>query len=89
MAIQIAQDAHADQVLSESSFALLCGMLLDQQFPMERAFGGPAKVLDRFGTLEPAEIAAASKPARPARTPRPAPTTARPAGPRPSSTDPP
>jgi uncharacterized HhH-GPD family protein len=59
MAIQIAQDAHADQVLSESSFALLCGMLLDQQFPMERAFAGPAKVLDRFGSLDPAEIAAA------------------------------
>jgi uncharacterized HhH-GPD family protein len=59
MALQIAQDAHADQVLSESSFALLCGMLLDQQFPMERAFAGPAKVLDRFGTLDPAEIAAA------------------------------
>jgi uncharacterized HhH-GPD family protein len=59
MPLQIAQDAHADQVLSESSFALLCGMLLDQQFPMERAFAGPAKVLDRFGTLDPAEIAAA------------------------------
>jgi uncharacterized HhH-GPD family protein len=59
MALQIAQDVHADQVLSESSFALLCGMLLDQQFPMERAFAGPAKVLDRFGTLDPAEIAAA------------------------------
>ena len=39
------------------------------------------------GAAEPAEIAAASKPARPARTPRPA-TTARPAGPRPASTDP-
>ena len=59
MAIQIAQDPHADQVLTESSFALLCGMLLDQQFPMERAFAGPAKVLDRFGTLDPGEIAAA------------------------------
>jgi len=59
MALQIAQDAHADEVLTGSSFALLCGMLLDQQFPMERAFAGPAKVLDRFGTLEPAEIAAA------------------------------
>ncbi len=59
MGIQIAQDAHADQVLTESPFALLCGMLLDQQFPMERAFAGPAKVLDRFGSLDPAEIAAA------------------------------
>ncbi|HET6693950.1 MAG TPA: HhH-GPD-type base excision DNA repair protein [Pedococcus sp.] len=59
MAIQIAQDPRADQVLSESPFALLAGMLLDQQFPMERAFAGPAKILERFGTLDPAEIAVA------------------------------
>ena len=59
MALQIAQDARADQVLTESPFALLCGMLLDQQFPMERAFAGPAKVLERFGSLDPADIAAA------------------------------
>jgi hypothetical protein len=37
MAIQIAQDAHADQVLSESSFALLCGMLLDQHIAGHQA----------------------------------------------------
>ena len=59
MAIQIAQDEAADKVLSEDPFALLMGMLLDQQFPMERAFAGPAKVLERFGSLDPAEIAAA------------------------------
>ncbi|MCL3818938.1 HhH-GPD-type base excision DNA repair protein [Aeromicrobium wangtongii] len=57
MPLQIAQDAHADQVLTENPFALLAGMMLDQQFPMERAFAGPAKVLDRFGTLDPAAIA--------------------------------
>jgi len=57
--IQIAQDAHADQVLTDNSFALLCGMLLDQQFPMERAFAGPAKILQRFGTLSPSEVATA------------------------------
>ena len=57
MAIQIAQDPHADEVLSNDPFALLAGMLLDQQVPMERAFAGPAKVLDRFGTLDPATIA--------------------------------
>ncbi len=34
-------------------------MLLDQQYPMEHAFRGPAKVLGRFGTLDPAAIAAA------------------------------
>ena len=59
MVIQIAQDPAADKVLSEDPFALLAGMLLDQQFPMERAFAAPAKVLDRFGTLDPAAIAAA------------------------------
>jgi uncharacterized HhH-GPD family protein len=59
MALQIAQDPHADQVLTERPFALLAGMMLDQQFPMERAFAGPAKILDRFGSLDPADIAAA------------------------------
>jgi uncharacterized HhH-GPD family protein len=59
MALQIAQDEHADEVLSSNPFALLAGMLLDQQFPMERAFAGPAKVLDRFGTLDPEAVASA------------------------------
>ncbi len=59
MAIQITGDAHADDVLSDSTFALLVGMMLDQQYPMEHAFRGPAKVLDRFGSIEPAAIAAA------------------------------
>ena len=55
--LHIAQDPVADKVLSEHSFALLCGMLLDQQFPMERAFAGPAKILERFGSLDPVAIA--------------------------------
>ncbi|HEX2175012.1 MAG TPA: HhH-GPD-type base excision DNA repair protein [Nocardioidaceae bacterium] len=57
--IQIAQDDAADEVLSSDPFGLLCGMLLDQQFPMEHAFMGPAKVKERFGTLDTAAIAAA------------------------------
>jgi uncharacterized HhH-GPD family protein len=57
--LKIAQDPHADEVLTEDPFALLAGMMLDQQFPMERAFAGPAKILDRFGTLDPREVAAA------------------------------
>jgi uncharacterized HhH-GPD family protein len=60
MAIQITGDPHADEVLSASPFALLVGMMLDQQYPMEHAFRGPAKVLDRFGSIEPAAIAAAA-----------------------------
>ena len=57
MGYRIAQDPAADAVLDASPFALLMGMMLDQQFPMERAFAGPAKVLDRFGTLDPAAVA--------------------------------
>jgi uncharacterized HhH-GPD family protein len=57
MALQIAQEPAADKVLSENPFALLTGMLLDQQFPMERAFAGPAKILERLGTLDPAAVA--------------------------------
>ena len=60
MAIHITGDDHADQVLTDDPFALVLGVLLDQQYPMEHAFRGPAKVLDRFGTLDPARIAAAA-----------------------------
>ncbi len=59
MAIKIAQEPHADEVLNSSPFALLVGMMLDQQYPMEHAFRGPAKVLDRFGNFDPAKIAEA------------------------------
>jgi uncharacterized HhH-GPD family protein len=59
MGLQIANEPQADQVLDEHPFALLTGMLLDQQFPMERAFQGPAKILDRFGSVDPGDIAAA------------------------------
>lgn len=57
--LRIAQDETADELLSSDPFALLLGMLLDQQFPMERAFAGPAKVKERFGTLDPAALAEA------------------------------
>lgn len=55
----IAQEPAADALLSRDPFALLAGMLLDQQYPMEHAFRGPWKILDRFGTIDPAAIAAA------------------------------
>jgi uncharacterized HhH-GPD family protein len=57
--IHITGDEQADEVLTASPFALLVGMMLDQQYPMEHAFRGPAKLLDRFGSIEPAAIAAA------------------------------
>ncbi len=59
MAIHITGDDRADEVLTDSPFALLVGMMLDQQYPMEHAFRGPAKVLERFGSIDPAEVAGA------------------------------
>ncbi len=59
MAIHITGDPAADQVLTDDPFALLVGMLLDQQYPMEHAFRGPAKVQERLGTLAPSGLAAA------------------------------
>jgi len=59
MGLHITGDDYADQVLTNDPFAVLVGMMLDQQYPMEHAFRGPAKVLDRFGSLDPATIAAA------------------------------
>jgi uncharacterized HhH-GPD family protein len=60
--LHLAQDAVADELLSREPFALLAGMLLDQQVPMEKAFAGPAVVAERLGTpgrLDPAAVAAA------------------------------
>jgi len=59
MGLHLANDATADAVLDKYPFALLVGMMLDQQYPMEHAFRGPAKVLERFGTLDPDVIATA------------------------------
>jgi uncharacterized HhH-GPD family protein len=59
MAFQIAGEPAADQVLDDHPFALVVGMMLDQQYGMEHAFRGGYKVLSRFGTLDPAAIAAA------------------------------
>ncbi|WP_426560575.1 HhH-GPD-type base excision DNA repair protein [Angustibacter sp. McL0619] len=59
MGFGIANDVAADKVLDEHAFAPLVGMMLDQQYGMEHAFRGPWKVLDRFGTLDPAAIAQA------------------------------
>ncbi|WP_328308878.1 HhH-GPD-type base excision DNA repair protein [Actinomycetospora sp. NBC_00405] len=47
--LTLAQDADADAVLSSNPLALLIGMLLDQQFPMERAFASPAMLTERLG----------------------------------------
>jgi uncharacterized HhH-GPD family protein len=53
----LAQDPEADALLDAHPFALLVGMLLDQQIPMEVAFAGPRKIVDRGGTMDPRLIA--------------------------------
>lgn len=54
----LAGDEKADALLARDSDALLIGMVLDQQIPMEKAFAGPAVIADRMGgTLDVAAIA--------------------------------
>jgi uncharacterized HhH-GPD family protein len=55
--LHITGDAAADELLSSDAFALLTGMLLDQQVPMETAFAGPEKIRERVGSIDPATIA--------------------------------
>ena len=50
--LHITGDADADALLSTDPLALLLGMLLDQQVPMETAFAGPAKLLERIGPTD-------------------------------------
>jgi uncharacterized HhH-GPD family protein len=57
MALHITGDPAADHLLTNDPFALLVGMMLDQQFPMEHAFRGPSKLVERLGTLSPTAIA--------------------------------
>jgi uncharacterized HhH-GPD family protein len=53
----LAQDPEADALLDDDPFALLIGMLLDQQVPFETAFAGPKKIADRMGGLDAGRIA--------------------------------
>jgi uncharacterized HhH-GPD family protein len=57
--LRLAQDERADALLSRDPFALLVGMLLDQQIPMEWAFTGPWTIAERLGTssLDPRVVA--------------------------------
>jgi len=55
--LQLVQDPAADALLEANPFALLVGMLLDQQIPMEVAFGGPKKIDDRIGSFDARVIA--------------------------------
>jgi uncharacterized HhH-GPD family protein len=55
--LQLVQDPVADELLESNPFALLVGMMLDQQIPMEVAFAGPQKLAERMGGVDAREIA--------------------------------
>jgi uncharacterized HhH-GPD family protein len=57
MAIWLTEDPEANDLLERNPLALLTGMLLDQQIPIEVAFAGPKKLVDRMGSLDARTIA--------------------------------
>ncbi len=74
MSLYLSGDEAADDLLSTDPLALLVGMVLDQQIPLERAFRSPADLKDRLGgsldvgaiaTMDPDKLAAifSAKPA--------------------------
>ncbi|QDL69389.1 Fe-S cluster assembly protein HesB [Streptomyces malaysiensis subsp. malaysiensis] len=58
--LRLAQQPEADALLERDPLALMIGMLLDQQVPMEWAFSGPYTIARRLGRdgLDAQEIAA-------------------------------
>jgi uncharacterized HhH-GPD family protein len=47
----------ADALLAQEPMALLIGLALDQQVPVQTAFTGPLKIKQRVGTLDPHTLA--------------------------------
>jgi uncharacterized HhH-GPD family protein len=56
--LYITGNPEADELLNTDATALMIGMLLDQQVPMEWAFAGPHTLRGRLGHLDAARIAA-------------------------------
>jgi uncharacterized HhH-GPD family protein len=58
MALHLSGDAEADALITSDALALLVGMVLDQQFPLERAFAAPYELTQRLGhSFDAAELA--------------------------------
>ncbi|MGO8870332.1 MAG: HhH-GPD-type base excision DNA repair protein [Acidimicrobiales bacterium] len=58
MSLYLSGDEAADELLSTDSLALLLGMVLDQQIPLERAFRAPSDLRERLGRpLDASELA--------------------------------
>lgn len=61
--LHLAQNPEADKLLSENPLALLIGLVLDQQVPLEWAFAAPAELRQRFERDLDAEEISATDPA--------------------------
>jgi uncharacterized HhH-GPD family protein len=57
--LAITGDPQADELLNTNAFALMLGMMLDQQVPMEWAFKAPSVLAERLGGLDAKAIVAA------------------------------
>ncbi|WP_374581064.1 HhH-GPD-type base excision DNA repair protein [Frankia sp. CiP3] len=58
--LHLSQIAEADELLTNDPLALLIGMVLDQQIPLERAFAAPCELARRLGrSLNAADLARA------------------------------
>jgi len=56
--LHLSQIGEADELLTNDPLALLIGMVLDQQIPLERAFAAPLELTKRLGrSLDVAELA--------------------------------
>jgi len=60
--LPVTGEPDADQLLVDDPLALLIGMLLDQQVPMEWAFKAPSLLKERLGELDAGKIAAMPEP---------------------------
>ncbi|MGO1440917.1 MAG: HhH-GPD-type base excision DNA repair protein [Brevibacterium yomogidense] len=56
--VYLSTDPQADELLTHDRFALMVGMLLDQQVSMESAFAGPQKLVERLDEFTPEAVAA-------------------------------
>lgn len=57
MPIRWTDNPEADRLLETDGLALLIGLVLDQQVPMEKAFSGPFVLKERIGKLDATAIA--------------------------------
>jgi uncharacterized HhH-GPD family protein len=56
-ALYFTDDPDACELIARDPFALLVGLAIDQQVPLQKAFAGPLALKERVGTLDPATLA--------------------------------